>query len=86
MCKERIASVENVGDSVLLMLTELDFGVHTAEHDMATIVLTGTGGIEKLVILGYKLLSSVGVFPNPITERILDCLLFLLCEGRFLGV
>ena len=86
VCKERIASVEDVCNGVLLMLTEFDFGVHTAEHDMASVVLTRTGGIEKLVVLGYKLLSAVGVFPNPITERIFDCLLLLLCEGRFLGV
>ena len=86
VCKECIATVEDVCNGVLLMLTEFDFGVHTAEHDMAAVVLTGTGGIEKLVILGYEFLSAVGVFPNPITERIFDCLLLLLCKGRFLGV
>lgn len=68
------------------MLTELDFGVHTAEHDVAAVILTGASGVEKLVVLYDKLLPSVGVFPNPITERILYCLLFLLCKGRFLGV
>ena len=68
------------------MFTELDFGVHTAEHDMRAVVLTGAVGVEKLVVLRDKLLSSVGVFLNPILERIFDCLLLLLCKGRFLGV
>ena len=68
------------------MLTEFDFGVHTAEHDMRTVVLTRTGGIEKLVVLGYEFLSAVGVSPNPITKRIFDCLLLLLCKGGFFGV
>ena len=86
VCKERIASVEDVCNGVLLMLTELDFGVHTAEHDMAAVVLTRTGRIEKLIVLGDKLLSPVGVSPNPIPERIFDRLLLLLCKGRFLGV
>ena len=86
VCKERVATVEDVCNGVLLMLTELDFGVHTAEHDMAAVVLTGTGGIEKLVVLGNKFLPSVWVSPNPIPERIFDRLLLLLCKGRFLGV
>ena len=86
VCKERIAPVEDVCNGVLLMLTEFDFGVHTAEHDMRTVVLTRTGGIEKLVVLGYEFLSAVGVSPNPITKRIFDCLLLLLCKGGFFGV
>ena len=86
VCKERVAAVENVGNGVLLMLTELDFGVHTAENDVRTVILTRAVRIEKLVILGDKLLPSVGVFPNPITKRILDCLLLLLSESGFLGI
>ena len=86
VCKQGVTAVEDVCDGIFLMLTELDFGVHTAEHDMAAVILTGTSGVEKLVVPGDKLLPSVGVFPNPITERVFDCLLFLLCKGRFLGV
>ena len=86
VCKQGVTAVKDVCNGVLLMLTELDFGVHTAEHDVAAVILTGASGVEKLVVLGDKLLPPVGVFPNPITERILDCLLFLLCKGRFLGV
>ena len=43
VCKERIAAVEDVGNRVFLMLTELDLGVHTAEYDMRAVVLSGTG-------------------------------------------
>ena len=75
-----------MGYSIELMLTELDFRVHAAEYDVGTVVLTGAGGIEQFIIPGDKRLPPVRVFPNPFLERILDCLLFLLCEGRFLGV
>ena len=68
------------------MFPQLDFGVHTAEYDMRAVVLTGTVGIEQLVIPGNKLLPPVGVLPNPILERIFDCLLFLLGKGCFLGI
>ena len=43
VCKECIAAVEDVGNRVFLMLTELDLGVHTAEYDMRAVVLSGTG-------------------------------------------
>ena len=86
VCKQGVPAVENVSNGTPLMFTELDFGVHTAEHNMRAVVLTGTVGIEKLVVLCDKLLSSVRVSPNPILERIFDCLLLLLCKGRFLGV
>ena len=75
-----------MGDRIELMLTERDFGIHTAEYDMRTIILTGTVGVEQLVVLRHKLLPPVGVFPNPIMKRIFDCLLFLLGEGRFFGI
>ena len=86
MCKERIAAVEDVGNSVFLMLTELDLGVHTAEYDMGAVVLTRASGVKKLVVLCDKLLPSVGVSPNPVLESVLDCLLLLLCQGGLLGI
>lgn len=86
VCKQGVTAVDNVCNGVLLMLTELDFGIHTAELDMTAVIFTGASGVEKLIVLGDKLLPPVGVFPNPITERILDSLLLLLCKGRFLGV
>ena len=86
MSKQGVSTVENVGNGIELMFTELDFGIHTAEHDMRTVILTRSRGVEQFIILGDKLLSSVGVSPNPFLERILDSLLFLLGEGGFLGV
>ena len=84
--KERIAAVENVRHSVELMLTELNFRVHTTESDVTSIVFTGTIRIEELVIASHKLLPSVGISPNPILERILNGLLLLLGKGCLLGV
>ena len=46
-------------------------------------LLTRSGGVKKFVVLGGKGFSSVRISPNPISERILDCLLFLLCQGSF---
>lgn len=46
MGKECIAAVKNVGDGVLLMLPEGYFRTHTAEGDMAAVILSGPGGVE----------------------------------------
>ena len=53
---------------------------------MGAVVLSGTGGVKKLVIPCDKLLPSVGIFPNPVLESVLDGLLLLLCQGGLLGI
>ena len=86
MGKQRISAVEDVGHSVQLMLTELDFRVHTAERDVTSIIFPGTSGVEKLIVPCNKFTPPVRVPPNPVLKRIFDGLLFLLCEGCLLGV
>ena len=61
MCKERIASVENVGDSVLLMFPEFNFGIHTAKRNMATIVLTGMGAAA---VMANTAIATAGDIPQ----------------------
>ena len=53
---------------------------------MAAIILTGSGGVEKLIVLRNQCFTTAGVFPYPILKRILDCLLFLLCQSGFLFI
>ena len=53
---------------------------------MTAIVLTGTDGVELLVVQPAKALSAVGVFPYPVLERLLDQFLLALCDGGFLFV
>ena len=75
-----------MSDSVSLMFTEGNVRVHTAEADMAAIILTGPGGVKKLIVLRNQCFPAARVFPNPILKRILDCLLFLLCQSGFLFI
>ena len=75
-----------MSDGISLVFTEGNIRVHAAETDMRAIILTRSGGVKKFVVLGGKGFSSVRISPNPISERILDCLLFLLCQGRFFFV
>ena len=86
MGKKRVAAVQNVGDGVPLMLPEGDFGAHTTEGDMASVILTGTGGVEQFIVEGNKGLSAFRVFPEPVRKGILDGLLLLLGKGGFLLV
>ena len=75
-----------MGDSVELMFSQLNVRVHTAKADMTAIVFTGSCRVEQLIVLRYHSFTAARVFPNPILERILDRLLFLLGEGGFLFI
>ena len=83
VCEQRISTVQHMSNGISLMFTEGNIRVHTAETDMRAIILTRSGGVKKFIVLGGKSFSSVRISPNPISERILDCLLFLLCQGSF---
>ena len=86
VCEQGVSTVKHMSDCVSLMFTEGNIRVHTAETDMTAIILTGSGGVKEFVVLGGKGFSSVRISPNPISECILDCLLFLLCQGSFFFV
>ena len=50
---------------------------------MATIILTGTVGIEFFIVKFAKLISTVGIFPDPFSEGFLDQFLLALGNGSF---
>ena len=75
-----------MGDGISLMFPESNIRIYTAETNMTTIILTGSGGVEKLIVLRNQCFPAARVFPYPILKRILDCLLFLLGEGCILFI
>ena len=86
VCKQCIAAVEDVRHGVSLMLPKLDFGVHAAENDMTSVVLTGTQAVEFIVVKAAEPFSALRVRPDPILKALLDQLLLCLCDCRFLFV
>ena len=86
MSQQSISTVENVGDGVDLVLAERDLRVHTAEIDVAAVVLTGSVGIKQDIVGLADGLAPVGVFPDPLGKGILDQLLLALSDGGFLLV
>ena len=86
MGKQRIAAVQDVRDSVSLVFSQGDLRVDAHKGDVGAIKLTGTGGIETLVVLLYQRMAAVRITPHPIPESILDGLLLLLGKGRLLLV
>ena len=86
MCEQRVPAVKDVCHRISLVFPKLDFRVHTAENDVASIVLTRTQAVEFLVVKDAKLFSAFGVRPYPILKALLDQLLLCLCDCRFLLV
>ena len=77
MGEERIAAIEHMGDSAKLMGLELDRGIDAGEHDMASVVLTGTDAVHLIVVLPHQLFPPLRVLPQPVLECLLDELLLL---------
>ena len=84
--KQGISAVDDMGDGVDLVLSQCDFGIDAGKADMAPVILTGTQGVETLVVKGGEPFPSAGVFPNPVLERLLDKFLLGLGDCRFLFV
>ena len=84
MREQGVSAIENVRHCIGLMLPHSDFWIHSCECDMGTVVLPQPDRIEPLVVGLYKRMAAVSVLPDPVTERILDGLLFLLCQSGFL--
>ena len=70
-----------MGDGAPLVFPQGDVRVHAAEHDMAPVILTGAGGVEKVVVGPDQISPPLGVAPHPVPESILNGLLFLLGKG-----
>ena len=84
--KKRIPTIQNVSNSVQLMLTKLYLRIHTGECNMLSVVFARTGGVEKLVILLNQFVPPRRVFPYPFLKCVLDGLLLLLGKRGFFGV
>ena len=84
--QKRVPAVEDAGDGAALVLAQLYLRVHTGECEMASVVLARARRVEQLVVLVDKRLAALRVFPQPVTEGILDDLLLLLGEGCLLDV
>ena len=81
MGQKGISPVEYMGDGVPLMGAEPDVRIHAPEPDVAAVVLTGTDGIEQLIVLFHQRLPALGILPDPVPERLPDSLLLLLGKG-----
>ena len=67
-----------MSDGVALVLPEGDFRVHANKVNVGTVILTGSGAVEQLIVLFYQRNAPLRVLPDPVGESILDDLLFLL--------
>ena len=72
-----------MGDGVALVFPEGDLRVHAHEFDVTSVILTGAGRVEQLVVLFHQRNAPLGVLPDPVGKSILDDLLFLLCQHGF---
>ena len=84
--QQRVAAVEHMGNRVALMLPQTNIRVHADEMNVLPVILPRTGGIEQFIIPSGQGFPALRVFPYPIPESILNCLLFLLGKRSFLLV
>ena len=75
-----------MGDRIFLMFPKLNFGIHTTESNMASIILTGADTVKLVVIQPYQLFPSCGITPYPILKALLDQLLLRLSDSGFLFI
>jgi len=78
VCKQRITAIKHMSDGVALVLPEGDLRVHADKMDVASVILTGAGRVEQLVILLHQRNAPLRVLPDPVGKSVLDDLLFLL--------
>ena len=86
MSKERITTVDDMSDSIDLMRSESDFGVHTDKVQMLAVILTGAERIKLLVVEFCQPFTAFRIFPYPFGKCFFDELLFTLCDSSFLFV
>ena len=83
VCKQRITAIKHMSNGVALVLPEGDFRVHANKVNVGTVILTGSGAVEQLIVLPDQRNAPLGVLPDPVGKSILDDLLFLLCQHGF---
>ena len=81
-----ITAVEDMSDSVYLVLSQRDFRVDTNKTHVASVILTGSDAVELLIVKLRQSLAACWVFPNPFSKSLFDHLLLTLCDCRFLLV
>lgn len=86
MGKERVAAVEDMGDGVDLVGSQLDFWADAAKGDVPPVIFTGAHGVKGIVVVTDKAVPALWVFPYPVLERLLDDFLLCLRRRGFLGV
>ena len=84
--KQGVSTIHNMGNGVDLMRPQGNFRIHSAEPDMASVILTGPNGIKGFIVDKTQLLPTVDIFPNPLGKLLLDQLLPVLGNGGFLLV
>ena len=75
-----------MGNGIDLMRPQSNFRVHSAEPDMASVILTGPNRIKGFIVDAAQLFPTVDVFPDPLGKLLLDQLLPVLGNGSFLLV
>ena len=86
VCQQRVATIEDVRDGVLLVLHERDLRRHPDKADVTAVVFTRSGRVEELVVFGNQCLTTTHVLKNPFLEGSAQHFLFLLCENSGLFV
>ena len=85
MGQQGILSVEHMCHGVQLVGPEFDFRRHAHKADVAPVILAGADAVEQVVVPPHQCLPPMGVFENPLLERLIQRLLLLLGKhGLFL--
>ena len=59
---------------------------HTHKINITAVILTWANAVEQFIVFCHQRFSAFRITPNPISESILDGLLFLLSKGGFLFI
>ena len=86
VCKQGVAAIEDVGDGVHLMLPQGDLRIHAGKVDVAAVVFPWAVAVEQDIVCLADLLPPFRIFPYPLRKRLLQQLLFALCNGGLLFV
>ena len=86
MGQKGVAAVEHPGHGVALVGFQLVLRVHPGEGDVVAVVFAGPLGVKNSVISGAQVSAALRVFENPVPERLVNGLRFLLGNGSVLGI
>ena len=84
MCSQTVTAIKNVGNHIFLVWPQRDLGIHAGESQVASIVFSGTDAVKPLVVARYQHFTPLWIAEYPVTECVLDGILFLLGKNRLL--